>query len=382
MSPGSGTIFAASLGGKERVIHRFTTTLGDRAEGKYPYAALTPLNGALYGTTLLGEYIDQNILGTAYAVTAAGGERLLHEFGHGIDGAYLYAGLTALNGTLYGETYEGGIYNEGTLFSLDPVTGKERVLHDFAGDPDGQSPTGTLVVVKGVLYGTTSGGGTNCGTVFSMTASGREHVLYDFKCSQDGAFPHAGLVALHGVLYGTTTEGGLSGVGYGTIFAVTFDGKETVLHTFTGYPDDAAYVYGPLIAKNGTLYGASYSGGSSTACVAAPQGYGCGTIFAVTPSGTITILYSFNGGSDGAFPYGGLIEVNGTLYGTTATGGGTACTYYYGRGCGTIFSVTASGDEKQLYAFKSGKDGANPFAGLTYFHGMLYGTTYYGGNGK
>jgi uncharacterized repeat protein (TIGR03803 family) len=377
-SPGSeraplGTVFQTNTSGKERILYQFSSKRADRGDGAHPYAGLTILNGKLYGTTFEGTSAGGSLAGTVFEVSPSGGERVLHIFGSGTDGTYPYAGLTVLGGMLYGTTYYGGTNNEGTAFEIDPKTAKERIIHNFGIGADGKNPTAALIVIKGALYGTTSGGGYSSGgvgTVFDLSASGAERVLYRFKGGGDGAFPHAGLVALDGRLYGTTTQGGGES-GAGTIFEVSMAGKERVIHTFSGYPSDGSDAYGTLIELKGLLYGTTAGGGN--ACDG-----GCGTVFEVTTAGSERVLYNFTGGNDGAFPYGGLLAVGANLYGTTEAGGGTGCEYS-GSGCGTIFKVTTSGSEQVIYRFKGGKDGANPYDALTDLNGLLYGTTYNGG---
>jgi uncharacterized repeat protein (TIGR03803 family) len=118
------------------------------------------------------------------------------------------------------------------------------------------------------------------------------------------------------------------------------------------------------------LYGTTYSGGTT----------GNGTVFSITGTGKETVLYSFGGGADGANPEAGLIKVGDTLYGTTAHGGGsTSRCYGSTEGCGTVFSITTSGAEKVLHGFGGGSDGFFPEAGVINVNGTLYGTTYYGG---
>jgi len=107
----------------------------------------------------------------------------------------------------------------------------------------------------------------------------------------------------------------------------------------------------------------------------------CLAITEAASAATETVVYSFKGGSDGAYPLAGLINVNGTLYGTTSQGG-VACTDGNLRSCGTVFSITQAGVERVLYAFKGGTtDGARPVGGLVSLGGTLYGTTEWGGNG-
>jgi uncharacterized repeat protein (TIGR03803 family) len=146
-----------------------------------------------------------------------------------------------------------------------------------------------------------------------------------------------------------------------------------VLYYFQGGSDGANPGTGKLIDVNGMLYGSTATGGG-TGC----GGGGCGTVYRVNPTtGSESVLHSFQGGSDGENPAGVLLFLNGTLYGTTATGGGSGCG---GGGCGTIYSINATtGAESLLYSFQGGSDGANPDAGVTNIEGKLYGTTAYGG---
>jgi uncharacterized repeat protein (TIGR03803 family) len=300
-------------------------------------------------------------------------EKVLHTFGAGSDGVYPESTLIAVNGTFYGTTLQGGAHNLGSVFKIGK-SGTESVLHSFAGGSDGAYPKEGLTDVNGTLYGTTdSGGGTGCtsgsgcGTVFSITTSGKEHVLYRFKGGTDGESPVASLTDVHGTLYGTTVGGGGVGCGSaggcGTVFKITTSGKERVLYSFKG-GTDGAQPYAGLTDVNGTLYGATFAGGAN----------GAGTIIKITTSGVETVLYSFQGGSaDGESPYASLTDVNGTLYGTTQYGGANLD--------GTAFKVTTSGTEKVLHSFLGGaNDGAFPLGVLAYMNGALYGTTYYGGS--
>jgi uncharacterized repeat protein (TIGR03803 family) len=168
---------------------------------------------------------------------------------------------------------------------------------------------------------------------------------------------------VNGTLYGTTTEGGSRG--FGTVFSVSTSGKEHVIYSFQGDADGAA-PWGDLIELNGALYGTTQDGGLSSSATC-----GCGTVFAVSPSGAEHVIYRFKSGTDGANPLAGLTAVAGTLYGTTTLGG------LYGHG--TVFEVSTSGTEQVVHNFKGGKDGADPQVGLTYANGSLYGATFMGG---
>ena len=375
---GSGTPLSPSASGMMterthvrpayRVLYSF-----NKKKGEYPQAALLDVNGTLYGTTSKGgaNCSGSSGCGAVFALTTAGKETVLHSFGGSGDGRYPEAGFINVNGTLYGTTSEGGANGDGTVFAIT-TSGKETVLHSFAGGSgDGENPFGGLINVNGTLYSTTYYGGANGdGTVFAITTSGKERVLYSFKGSpDDGRYPLAGLIQVKGTLYGTTESGGTycsSSYNCGTVFAITTSGKETVLHNF-GHGTDGEYPYARLLNVSGTLYGATVEGGSG--CSASG---GCGTVFAIAPSGKETVLHSFAGGSgDGSQPEAPLIKFNGTLYGTTTYGD----PYNYG----TVFAITTSGKETVLHSFRGSGDGAQPYARLLNVKGTLYGTTYFGG---
>jgi uncharacterized repeat protein (TIGR03803 family) len=316
-----------------------------------------------------------------YSVTLSGTETVLHSFKGATDGAIPEARMIVRNGTLYGATSMrgGGCHNHtdgcGTVFSITP-SGHETVLYRFAGSPDGQGPLARLLNVNGTLYGTTLWGGSSClsyntpgcGTVFSITPGGKEKVVYSFQGSNDGFYPQAGLVDVKGTLYGTTQFGGANKGG--TVFSITPGGKENVLYSFGASGNDGVRPLAGLIDVSGTLYGTTYTGGDRGCNPSA----GCGTVFSITPSGKETVLYSFVGGADGANPSATLLNVNGTLYGTTVADGA--------YGYGTVFSITLSGHETVLYSFKGypgGKDGDTPSSGLSNVNGTFYGATEYGG---
>jgi uncharacterized repeat protein (TIGR03803 family) len=343
-------VFARGSTTSYKVLFNFV-----RPRGTYPLAGLTALNGTLYGTTERGSAYR---LGTVFGLTTSGQERVLHSF-NGTYGRYPSHRLTELNGILYGTDQFGGTHGVGMIFSITPA-GKFRVVYSFKATPDGANPLSDLTVLNGKLYGTTEYGGTasscfgasgGCGTVFSVNTAGIEHVVHSFTDNPDGAIPEAGMTVLNGTLYGTTVGGG------------TAAGKEAVLHSF-GKVGDGIDPFGDLTSLNGTLYGTTSEGGSGSAP---------GTVFSVTRTGKERVLHSFNSPPDGAYPEAGLTVLNGMLYGTTAEGG---------AGAGTIFSVTTNGTERVLYSFKGAPDGAAPLASLTVLNGILYGTTRSGGTHK
>jgi uncharacterized repeat protein (TIGR03803 family) len=272
--------------------------------------------------------------------------------------------------------------------AASPLSSHYQVLHVFQGSPhDGAAPDGDLISLNGTLYGTTAGGGRHCydhgryrgcGTVFSITPQGRLQIVYSFrKQSLAPSDPIGSLAEIGGILYGATVFGGscktYSG-GCGTIFSVSPSGKERVLYAFKGGSDGAS-PSGGLIAMNGTLYGVTSAGGGSRYCKKYPN-HGCGTVFAVTPAGQERIVYRFPvEGTDGAYPSGQLVALGGKLFGTTDDGGHFG---HCGDGCGTIFDVTTSGAQEVLHRFDRRSQGSQP-NGLTAVNGVLYGVTFNGG---
>jgi uncharacterized repeat protein (TIGR03803 family) len=342
--------------------------------GGAPYSGKTAnLCGVLY-----------RYCGTVFSMTRSGSEKVLHDFGGSPDGGAPLAGLIDVGGTLYGTTQFGGRHIAcdlfytvgcGTVFSITP-SGKEKVLHSFGRSyTDGFYPRASLIEVKGALYGTTQfgylGDGCDnrqgCGIVFRITRSGREKVLHRFGSGSDGVQPAAGLIDVKGTLYGTTEFGGANcgaNGGCGTVFTITPSGVEKVLHSFSG--TDGANPQASLIELKGKLYGTTIDGGE----------YHDGTIFSITPSGKEKVLYSFGGGADGATPVASLIKVKSALYGTTENGGAYFCGSVT---CGTVFRITTSGTLTVLHSFGGGTDGKFPVASLINVNGTLYGTTEDGG---
>jgi uncharacterized repeat protein (TIGR03803 family) len=363
---------------RETVLYSFR---GYPNDGAYPSAGLTSFKGTLYGTTPNGgvqhatEGSCRHIslgCGTVFSITPSGTETVLHSFTGGLDGASPFARLIVRNGTFYGTTYlRGGCHNRsqegcGTVFSITP-SGHETVLHGFADSPDGSNPRAPVRYVNGTLYGATDlGGAYDSGTVYSITLGGKDKVLHSFGNGTDGAAPQSDLIDVNGTFYGTTAGGGAYN-NDGTIFSITPGGAEKVLHNFAGAPSDGSTPRAGLTNVNGTLYGTTCDGGAN----------GYGTVYKITTSGTESVLYSFPGApNDGSCPSAGLINVGGTLYGTTVGGGNG----YGSSGAGTVYKITTSGTESVLYSFAGPpSDGEYPLAGLTNVGGTLYGTTAGGG---
>ena len=320
----------------------------------------------------------------------------LHSFSDGSDGFGPHTSLIqAGDGNLYGATLS-------SLFMIT-TTGTLTIL------PESGICSALIQAKDGNFYGTTVYGGANYGTVFQRTPSGTLTTLYSFTGGSDGAYPYAGLVqASDGNLYGTTANGGVNaGLGYGTVFKITTSGMLTTLHAFTGGSDGDNPHAALIQAGDGNLYGTTEGSGVNG---------DYGTVFQMTPSGVLTTLHAFTGGSDGDGPVAALVQAgNGNLYGATPNslfmitttgnltilpGFGSDGTLiqaddgnFYGtyegipfssryKSYGTVFQMTPSGTLTTLYSFTGGNDGKWPVAGLVQASdGNFYGTTYDGGAG-
>ena len=358
----------------EQAVYAFPLTGGNR-----PVGGLLALGGTLYGTAAK---TSNSCCGAVYGIKPDGsGYTTLHSF-NGTDGTKPQSDLILYGGRLWGTATDGGggscPLGCGTVFSVDPNGGGAKVEYTFnGGTHDGAYPYGGLVAMNGLLYGTTINGGIHCpskgcGTIFEINpASGKERLIFRFDGS-DGAYPYGNLIAgSGGVLYGTTANGGdaCPGHGCGTVFEVhATQRSEKILHRFAGGTKDGAHPFAGLVRIGSELWGTTVNGGT----------HGYGTAFAVNTSpGKEVEMYSFKGGSDGAYPRAALVAQNGTLYGTTTRGGGKC---HVVNGCGTVFSlVTANGAETVLHAFASTPDGHDPFAVPIVVGGKLYGTTESGG---
>jgi uncharacterized repeat protein (TIGR03803 family) len=340
-----------------RVLYNFGAT----PDGNGPRGRLVAVNGKLYGATSAGGKYCPHIAGcgTAFSVTTGGIEKVLHSFGG--PGGSDPSPLIDVNGALYGTTFGGGKYEGGTVFSVT-TDGAEKVLHSFGNETDGDAPYDSLIEVNGVLYGTTEFGGKyGAGTVFSITTDGTEKLLHSFGKGTDGSIPEFGLIEAQGTLYGTTYLGGT--FADGTVFSISTADAEKVLHSFSGSRTDGNGPAGFLADVHGTLYGTTAFGGKYGKD-------GSGTVFSITTGGTEKVLHNFGRGTDGSQPRAGLIDVKGTLYGTTSGGGASYA--------GTVFRITTSGTEKTLHSFSNEGRSIGPTA-LSYENGKLVGTTVYGG---
>lgn len=262
-----------------------------------------------------------------------------------------------------------------------------QLLYSFNGT-DGSAPVGTgLVALNGELYGTTGTGGdgsgcngsnSGCGTAFEFDPStGVERPIYSFQGNSDGAIPRGSLIVVNGTMYGVTYHGGgtatgcgdYHGLGCGTLYTITTSGAENVLHVFNA-AGDGHNPYAAVVNVNGTLYGTTPLGGTASS--------GSGTVYSYNvATRNEAVVHSFSGGTDGASPDDDLTYAGGRLYGVTEYGGAGSGALCVSTGCGTVFAIkTSTGQESVLHVFTGGSDGAFPDSGgLVYDNGVLYGTT-------
>jgi uncharacterized repeat protein (TIGR03803 family) len=285
-----------------------------------------------------------------------------------------------VTGNLYGVTSAGGANGNGAVFELSKNNNggwTYTVLYSFGIFDDGADSVSPLVFDKaGNLYGTTGygGSGCNCGTVFELTPKGgawTEQVLYSFTSyNGDGEYPYAGVTfESAGHLYGTTYYGGANGIG--AVFELIQSSSgwtERIVYSFSG--TDGEYPYGGLVFYKGNLYGTTGQGGTKNA----------GVVYKLVPSKgkwKETVVHNFGIGKDGTLPIGVVtFDAQGRMSGTTYEGGA--------YNLGTVYQLTPTNSgwtESSRYSFKGGNNGANPFFGRLAFDktGRIYGTTYQGG---
>lgn len=282
----------------------------------------------------------------------------LYEFDDAHGCCVQYPGLLAQgrDGNLYGGTFFEGKYGYGTAFRMS-LGGGLTTLHDFD-STDGNGVWGGLSMgLDGNFYGTTyQGGGQRFGTIFQITSEGTFNSLYNFANAGDGAYPKVPPTpAPDGNLYGVTGNGTIA-----IAYRITPAGKFTVLATL---PSQS---YSPLIlGGDGLLYGMTEYGGD----------FNQGTVFSLSANGALKVIHSFNGGGDGAQPVSPLLlAADGNFYGTTSDGGP--------QGGGVVFKLSPSGTFSVLHSFQSVDtvNGFAPTAGLVIgSDGFLYGFNSLGG---
>jgi len=382
---------SAAFAQTESVLYSFTGGV----DGYGPYGSLVfDAAGNLYGTTVRGGTYDAGAVFQLTPTVSGWIEAPIYSFANNSDGANPWGALAIdAAGNLYGTAYFGG-HGYGTVFRLSPssIGWKFSVLHEFKGSFDGGNPrAGVILDSAGNLYGTTYFGGRGNGVVFELspTATGwKESVLHIFSGLNDGAYPAAALsFDAAGNLYGTTTSGGSSHNGVAFRMAPTTGGKWNlaVIHSFSGGKDGAAPWAGLTLDSSGNLYGTTLNGGNLNTC----SGFGCGTVFKLRPNvqgfWTESVIHTFMGKTDGAYPYAGIIlDASGNVYGATYYSG--ILSDCAGSGCGNVYKLSqpAGGNWKEtvLYEFTGSSDGADPSsAPILDSSGNLFGVApQYGAN--
>lgn len=372
-SCGAGAVFALQTSGAGFVLlHSFLT---NGIDGQAPLGPLAQAaDGSLWGTTSAG---GSNSAGTIFRLEpCSGGYALVRAFvANGTDGLDPAGPLVQdAKGVWYGVTSAGGTSNAGTVFKLNSDGTGYALLYTFLGYPvDGEEPDGLILGSDGALYGTTAqGGGNGGGTVFRLNTDGRGYVVL---VPGFGDYYPQGLVqGANGLLYGTTFSGGgfdWRAGGDGAVFEMTTNSSayEVLFSVGSGGPADGSSPSTALLSgSDGALYGTTGSGGN----------FGTGIFFKLNIDGAgYQILHNFGSvQNDGAYPGARLVEdANGMLYGTTVGGGS--------NGAGTVFKVSADGSGYAvLHQFQSsGADGQAPWSALALAtNGTLFGTTVSGGN--
>ena len=376
-------------------------------DGSNPVGVAATPNRVLYGATMWGggqcrPYMGCGTVFSLTPPTAPGSAWTESVYAFSYYAGFNPTGITVGRGgaVLYGVTSSGNRCG-GYVFELSPPSStsswKESVL---ASQCTGlANPWATPVVgPKGILYVASI---ENYGSIFSLTPPSPEGGPWTVSAIQtfngrDGDEPNAVAVGESGALYGTTVKGGTASPLLGTVYSLTppaAPGREwieNILHSFTGMDGDGANpLTGVLIGSGGVLYGTTVGGGA-TNC----DPSNCGTVYSLVPpgpsgGGSYQVIYNFNGLSngDGSAPLGGLIGLNGILYGTTAQGG-TGNSVKCSGGCGTIFSLTPPSSpggawtESVLYKFTGNADGSYPVGTLAVdSNGVLYGVAQHSGEG-
>jgi uncharacterized repeat protein (TIGR03803 family) len=390
------TASAAALNGI--VVHAFAVlSNGTNQDGANPAAGLMLFSGVLCGTTVNGGAKGAGTL--YYLAPDASVFNAFRSFTNTPDAANAQGNLAATGIGLFGTSTAGGNKGVGTVF-LGNTNGTVSILRNFsavsadnATNSGGASPSAVLALSGGTVFGTTLAGGAAAnGTVFSLSTNGVTFSsLHDFSAldsntgtNADGALPSGGLIVFGNTLYGTASGGGAGGAG--VVFSVSTNGSNyTTLHSFTPLDSlsatntDGAFPFSGLVLLNGTLFGTTIAGGAG----------GKGVLFSLDTNGKVfAVRHNFSATEpltgtnwDGASPCAPLALLGGNVFGTASAGGASAN--------GTIFSVSTNGTQFQtLHAFSAmdantgtNSDGALPVAGLLPLGNALYGTAFSGGPG-
>jgi uncharacterized repeat protein (TIGR03803 family) len=354
-------------------LHDFNASVGDPQGLTQEGPIRQGRDGNLYGTTHAG---GSSSAGTFFNMKTSGTPSVLGSF-TSTTGDLPFGGTTfGTDGNFYGATSSGGTFGYGTLFRVNSK-GVITKLYDFSNTGDGAAPTtppvggpsfGQFFVTggNGDFYGVTTGlvNGTQYPSTFYKIYA-PGFLLWHVFANSEGSQCSGVVLGSNGNFWGGCNYGGANN--QGTLFQITPNGTLTVMHNFVG--SDGLFPGGlPMVqAADGNYYGVTAGGGS----------FGFGTVFQLQPTGVHKVLYHFTGGADGATPAAGLtVGADGNLYGTTAAGGSfTSCA----NGCGVIFKITTSGTYSVQYTF-DGSHGSNPQSALALdTDGHFYGTTSAGG---
>jgi uncharacterized repeat protein (TIGR03803 family) len=373
-------VLCASLawaGASERTLYAFP----GGSNGIEPFGTMIfDETGSLYG---LAEEGGANDLGAIFKLSRSGSgswtESVIYSFSAIYPSPYL---ALDVSGNLYGTSQLGGSNQCGTVYQLVPGSDgswTENTIYSFTCQSDGYDPVNVIFDAStGNLYGLAAGGGAyNLGTLFELTpvvgGGWTFNLIYSFGNHYDGGAPQASLTLdSSGNLYGTTVSGG--SYGNGTVFRFTPGAAgwvETVLYSFTGGDNGAFPFAGVIFDRQGNLYGTTYEGGDDDV----------GVVYQLTPTKgewAIHVIHSFTGGPDGGAPseFSLAIDDARNLYGTTVSGG----LYGYGTVYKLAPSVHDVWNEAVLHAFRNEADGGNPQSGLVFgSSGSLFGTAQYGG---
>jgi len=361
-------------------LHQFSGPDGSNPEGGLTLGG----DSNFYGVAATGGPGGD---GTVFQITPQGTLTTLYGFGENVGADPVAPPVQGIDGSFYGTTQAGGVSNQGIVYQTTSA-GTLTNLYSFSG-PDGANPCSLLFEGSDSnFYGTTRNGGggscpQGCGTVFMLTPAGSLTTLYNFS-GPDGQTANPGLLlGSDGNFYGTTYAGGspktvhngvsCDGLGDcvrnppGTVYRITPSGSLTTLYAFSG-PDGANPANGLIQGNDGALYGVTLFGGERDK----------GTVYTVSTSGVFSLLYSFTGGDDGAYPKSLLFQgTDGSFYGTAINGGQLVnCD----RGCGTVFRITSDGTLTTLDAFTGDPGPANPVGLVEVGDGNFFGTSYTGGS--
>ncbi len=317
-SASSGVVFKIDVQGNLTVLHTFNVS-----DGAFPRSDLTLNNKTLYGTTLSGGASDAGTV-FKISTRGGGFKTLYSFTGQDDGSNPGSGVIRDSEGNLYGTTEDGGMFLSGTLFRLGPLGKLTVLHSFTGGSDGAMPMAEPILDAQGNLFGTTEFGGdangncvglqSGCGVVYKVGLKRKLTVLHTFtNLNKDGAYPLGALLMDgSGTLYGTTSGGGGAN-NFGTVFKIGSTGKFTRLHSFDGGVPDGEGPQGALaLDSSGNLYGTTTYGGKSS---------NSGTVFKITANGKETVVHSFNG-NDGTGPQGGLlIGPKGAVYGLTGAGG-------------------------------------------------------------